>query len=241
MKHVETIANFGYYVANDELRNKNTGDGFKIIDRRFSEINWSFRNLPQKLIREYIRQLDRPVRILDVGGGGLSQSANDIAEMFGDKVHVVNVDLLVSEAGIDENVSPVLASMFNLPFKDNSFDMVMSFQTLPHLMNASERVPKVLSEIGRVLNEGGTALLHEEYYTYPEYFDSVLPVDSFSTRITVKDRALNLNWKRRLERFTEPNRITPGKFMVMQKGFQLPRIQKVIASVPDKLRSWKTK
>jgi ubiquinone/menaquinone biosynthesis C-methylase UbiE len=49
----------------------------------------------------------------------------------------------------------ILYNGFDLPFKNNSFDIVISFQVIEHV----ESLPKYLSEIYRVLKRNGTYIL----------------------------------------------------------------------------------
>ena len=89
---------------------------------------------------------------------------------------VVGVD--ISEVAIDkatkifgtENVSYMRHNVEELPFPDNSFDVVVSLETIEHL----DEPAKFLTELHRVLKKGGTAIIscpNDNYYVQniPDY------------------------------------------------------------------------
>jgi Methylase involved in ubiquinone/menaquinone biosynthesis len=74
--------------------------------------------------------------------------------------HVTGVDVDIEaakKAGIEcnEKTAVLLADGLNLPFEDESFEVITSFETLEHL---HER-PRFLSELKRVLCENGVLIL----------------------------------------------------------------------------------
>ena len=58
----------------------------------------------------------------------------------------------------DRGLNVVVGSATDLPFADESFDMVCSFKVLAHI----EQIQRVMSEVARVLRPGGVAAL--EFY-----------------------------------------------------------------------------
>lgn len=102
--------------------------------------------------------------ILDVGCG-FGRLTLDIAahnpdsEVFGIDIY----DAQTRQAGMNaevlgiKNVEFRTASAYSLPFEDGSFEMVSSFFMLHHL----DEIPKGLSEIRRVIHEGGRYLAAE--------------------------------------------------------------------------------
>lgn len=63
----------------------------------------------------------------------------------------INKDLLNLAKQEYPNAQLTRADIFNLPFKDNSFDTIVSIYVLEHLAN----LPVVLREVNRVLRGGG--------------------------------------------------------------------------------------
>lgn len=98
-----------------------------------------------------------PVKALDLGCG-VGRHALAFARA-GFETHAVDL----SEAGLSElaksaraggvEVAAQLAPMTELPFEDNTFDYVLSFNVIYH--GAPEIVRKAISEIARVLKPGG--------------------------------------------------------------------------------------
>lgn len=100
---------------------------------------------------------DSPGSILDVGSAS-GWFLSNIKKKF-PKSKCVGVDKY-KEAIIFgnkkyKNLNLVFGDAQNLPFKDNSFDLVICAEVLEHVNNPS----KVLSEIYRVLTPGGLAVI----------------------------------------------------------------------------------
>lgn len=58
-----------------------------------------------------------------------------------------------------EKTTKVVGEALQLPFKDNSFDLVVSVLAVPFYLNSLIEFKKLLEEIRRVLKEGGEARL----------------------------------------------------------------------------------
>ncbi len=96
--------------------------------------------------------------ILDVGCG-LGRNLIYFAKQYGFRVtgidnseYAINY---VKQAAMEENVAVdvIKDDMFNMPFKNGSFDCVFAYDVTSHL--TSEQFLKVLSEINRVVKQGG--------------------------------------------------------------------------------------
>lgn len=61
--------------------------------------------------------------------------------------------------GLEGRVRILRADLLELPFQDNSFDVVTAFGLLKHLDDG--RLPRLLSEVYRVLKPGGKAIVAE--------------------------------------------------------------------------------
>jgi SAM-dependent methyltransferase len=96
--------------------------------------------------------------VLDLGCG-VGYGANELSI---NAKSVIGVDLWKSGLSYCNKiygtvVQPTVASGTSIPFKDDSFDLVVSFQVIEHIR--SDRVIDYLSEIRRVLLPGGTFLV----------------------------------------------------------------------------------
>ncbi len=126
---------------------------------RFAKTDWSagsLRNLLVKKERFFLRRMGgRKGRLLDLGCGG--------GWAFLAKVGpVVGVDLSLASVQAARKVYPygLVASLTQLPFRDDAFDFVVSLDVLGHV--SSEDKDAVWGEIGRVLRAGGETLHYVE-------------------------------------------------------------------------------
>jgi ubiquinone/menaquinone biosynthesis C-methylase UbiE len=116
---------------------------------------------PPEHLRRFVRSLGRPGRALDLGcGDGRLTGELEASELTAADVSRVALDRarrrLPDEARVVE-VEPDAA----LPFEDNSFDLVLSAETIEHVRDAQ----LFLSEARRVLRSGGELAL-----TTPAHF-----------------------------------------------------------------------
>jgi len=91
--------------------------------------------------------------VLDVGCG-----RGDPTKMLSEKYdYIIGVDVsnVFDRSKISANLDFLQADALNLPFKDESFDAVVSFDVIEHVQDDL----KFLSEIKRVLKRGGELLL----------------------------------------------------------------------------------
>jgi tocopherol O-methyltransferase len=129
-------------------------DGNYKLDRRQAQIN---------LIEELLSWADdftinRPQNILDVGCG-IGGSSLYLAEKFGAKVTGITLSPVqanraqarAQSAGLQARTDFQVANALNMPFADNSFDLVWSLESGEHM---PDKV-KFLQECHRVLKPGG--------------------------------------------------------------------------------------
>ena len=125
------------------------------IYSRFSAAE--IRNKHQKYFRKLHAQKGKAIEILDLGCGGGSPT------LWNRKgIKVTGVDLSLSSLiEASHGYSNVYRSAVNpLPFQDNSFDVVCSFDLVGHIL--AEEKDKVISEIFRVLKPGGISFHYVE-------------------------------------------------------------------------------
>lgn len=114
-------------------------DLLKGFDDRFEKVT--------EEIREYTKAKDK---ILDIGCG-----EGKIWELF-PNLEVTGIDFSSKNLKKAKRyLRPVLGNAEKLPFKDNSFDMVLATEILEHIINPD----KLLTETDRVLKRGGHAII----------------------------------------------------------------------------------
>jgi len=96
-------------------------------------------------------------KILDVGcaGGYMANKVNYIfpkSKITGIDVYKESIDYAKKKY---PNINFIVADAHKLPFKDNTFDMVICYETIEHVVNPK----KVLAEIKRVMKKNGKALV----------------------------------------------------------------------------------
>lgn len=105
--------------------------------------------------------------ILDIGCGYgwcelnfLKRGAKNIVG-----AEIAEEDLLTIKKNIiDERVSVVVASAIDLPFPDESFDTVVSWEVIEHIPKGTEE--KMFAEVHRVLKKGGAFYLSTPHWSF---------------------------------------------------------------------------
>lgn len=122
----------------------------------------------------YLKKSDK---LLDVGLGPgtiLRDFANYVGEVIGVEPTQELVDIASSQPDLPSLVKFQLALVYNLPFEDNTFDIVHALQVVIHL---AEPV-KALKEMLRVCKPGGYVLLKDGdlkmMLIYPEKYEQVI-------------------------------------------------------------------
>lgn len=99
-------------------------------------------------------------KILDLGAGVKGAFAEDLKRR-GINAEVVSFSLHYTDKEIsgeqEKEIPKIAGNTLNLPFKDNTFDLVVSVLAIPHYLNSYEEFEAVLKEIKRVLKENGEA------------------------------------------------------------------------------------
>lgn len=145
--------------------------GFRLTDRTFgnakeqlsssermtSDIDFFTNYAISKAIQKRIEIGDKPT-ILDVACGPLNLAASQIVDKYGKKVEINAIDIISSSLAVErDNLERKLGSGTDLPYEDESQDIVYSFQFISHL--PLEERGKALSEILRVTKTGGECIL----------------------------------------------------------------------------------
>lgn len=121
----------------------------------------TIRRASRRTIREMaylLPKLNAEMKVLDLGGG-FSGSARYLAHNFGCHVTVLNLSerenergrRMNKEQGVDHLIDVVDGNFEDIPFEDNTFDVVWSQDAILH---SGDR-EKVLREAARVLKSGG--------------------------------------------------------------------------------------
>jgi len=102
------------------------------------------KEIVQYIKRKSLENIDR--KILDVGCG-----KGDYTYFFGRRNKVIGVDLQNVVKEKYRNFNFQIADATSLPFQDNTFDVVISFDVIEHIENDK----KMVAEAYRVLKSGG--------------------------------------------------------------------------------------
>lgn len=142
------------------FRNSKNSKKVNVFHKNY--INWNDRySLIEQIVHKYAKG-----KTLDIGCGKMPYK-----DFFNSADEYIGVDISPIP---DQEM--IVSNAIDLPFKDNSFDTVVSFEVLEHIPNPF----KVFNEISRVLKPKGTLILttpqmwnlHEEpndYYRFTKY------------------------------------------------------------------------
>lgn len=151
--------------------------------------------------------------VLEVGcgfGGGVLKLWQVGAKAYGLDINpdAIEIAKLILK---DESKERISGNIFciavgeNIPFKNNTFDIVFSINVLEHVQNPT----KVIRESVRVLKPGGFLFIHAPNYLYPYEGHYRLWILPMMPKILLK---IYLKFRRRDVRFMETiNYITPNK------------------------------
>ena len=117
---------------------------------------------------DYADKIDENTRIIDLGGG-FGGSARHLAKKFGCKVVVINLSeaenergrKMNKEQGLDHLIDIIDGSFDDVPYEDNSFDIVWSEDAILH----SDDREQVMNEAKRVLKPGGDLIFTDPMQT----------------------------------------------------------------------------
>lgn len=103
-------------------------------------------------------------KILDLGSGLHRTFAKNVNLIDGARVTSLEPRVAFETADSTE-LAPVVAGMADeMPFDDNTFDLVISFTAIPMWLETPEEIQAVFREIDRVLKPGGEARLYPPFH-----------------------------------------------------------------------------
>jgi sarcosine/dimethylglycine N-methyltransferase len=116
----------------------------------------------------YADKLDEHTKVIDLGGG-FSGSARHLAKKYGCHVTVLNLSetenergrKMNREQGLDHLIDVIDGSFDEIPFPDETFDVVWSEDAILH----SDNRKKVIQEAARVLKPGGDLIFTDPMQT----------------------------------------------------------------------------
>lgn len=133
-------------------------DGSYKIDRRQAQIEL----IEELLLWAHCQEDNAPQNIIDVGCG-IGGSTLHLARKFGSQATGITLSPVqasrakerAAEAGLDSQVRFEVANALEMPFEDNTFDLVWSLESGEHMPDKT----KFIQECYRVLQPGGKLIL----------------------------------------------------------------------------------
>jgi SAM-dependent methyltransferase len=129
--------------------------------------HWWFRSLHEfivDIVKKQKENLGRDMRVLDVGCG-TGRLIKKLTEELGIRVYGVDISRYAAKYCSKREINTMqIASACALPYKDASFDMVISVDVLGSLSKEQEK--KALDEFYRILNTNGKLFLHLPAYQF---------------------------------------------------------------------------
>lgn len=124
------------------------------VEKNLFQRFWHTRKL--EVFKELVGR-EKPKTILDIGCASGTMT-NNIARIF-PKSKITAVDVYPAAISFAKKkylyIHFLVADAHKLPFKDDSFDLVVCYETIEHVVNPK----KVLQEIKRVLKKDGSAII----------------------------------------------------------------------------------
>lgn len=113
-------------------------------------------NSVEYLNARLLARLERSATLLEIGCGSYSLLKNEIRP----RSRWEGIDVIDCDRKGRPSVATRRASVEDIPWPDGSFDYVVSNQSIEHWHEYGVALDRGLSEIGRVLKDGGTAVIN---------------------------------------------------------------------------------
>jgi len=163
-------------------------------------------------IRKILKRGIRGGRVLDIGTGS-ARLAMELAKEKKTDFHITGLDISkdmlelakhnIKKAGLEHRIDLVEASADNMPFPDDTFDLVMSYASLHHWVNPAA----VFREAERVVKKNGAVIIRDNRRVYGNPFWEVF---IWTLRLFMNKRHRD-NW--------------PG---VIRASYTIPEIKEII-------------
>lgn len=131
----------------DKLRYENVREIYEKIADEFSVT----RSNVWPCVKEFIRKIEKNEYVLEIGIGNGRNMRDIIGVKFG-------LDVCENFLGMNREINCVKADQIILPYRDESFDVILSVAVFHHLLDDEERI-KCANEMKRVLRTGGRIFL----------------------------------------------------------------------------------
>ncbi len=135
-------------------------DGYWQVDR--SKNKWFSKFVKAKILEKWITQLKNKGVLLDAGGG-----TGNWAAYFKDyfsKTIVLDISKKALNLIPEKDIIKKRGSLLKIPLKDNYIDCILLVDVFEHIAN--EDLPKLLSELRRILKGDGSILILTNQYGY---------------------------------------------------------------------------
>lgn len=163
-----------------------------------------------RLLGDLVPLLPVGGRVLDAGSGGGKPAADVLSRAF----RVVGLDLSRAQLRLLANrvlsADPIMGDMTHLPFRDASFDGIVSLYAIIHVPR--EEHPSLVRELRRVLRPSGIALLCLGETDLPgdvaEYMGTRMfwsHFDAETNRRMLTGNGFDVLWERSVVDFQEPS------------------------------------
>lgn len=189
--------------------------------------------LSRKKLDSLISRYQTKNRVLEIGSRGQA----DYTKYFPNRI---GVDIKEGK-GVD-----VVASVYNLPFKESEFDVILCISVLEHLENPQ----KAVNEMGRVLKRGGILIvaapflfpMHDvpnDYWRFTKYGLKYLFCKGFVIEELLADTTpgeMFANLLQRLAYQTEMRLNKPSKFILHLLAYLLTKMPKMTKNIFGDIR-----
>jgi len=137
------------YMDNDNIKNFYSGYSDKITDKRFNSPYALRRYAHLKQYEAFLRHIEPGMRVLDAGCGEgvlsvmLVQRGAIVTGCDLSTPNIENARRYAKEAGLD-SIEFMVADLEQIPFADNSFDLVVSSHVLEHLPDFDQGLREIM-------------------------------------------------------------------------------------------------